>query len=158
MSDSGRGSERVDIEVRESTVAEQKREMRMNLGLHPDLIADTKEFYDRFFRDLPKFDKERLSFRIRFLKEEMRETELAADLGDPEGVIDGCIDLMVVALGTLYEMGVNIGEAWNIVHEANMKKQRNPNPSRFGSAGFDLTKPPGWISPSHKGNHKVDPL
>jgi predicted HAD superfamily Cof-like phosphohydrolase len=58
-----------------------------------------------------------------------------------------------VALGTLKEAGVDIATAWDTVHLANMRKQRNPNPSRFGSAGFDLVKPPGWEGPSHDGNH-----
>jgi predicted HAD superfamily Cof-like phosphohydrolase len=119
---------------------------------HADLIGDTEEFYRRFFKDLPEFDIHRLHFRMRFLEEEFNETKRAYEKGDAEGFVDGLIDYMVVTLGTLYEAGVDIGKAWDVVHTANMAKVKNENPSRFGSAGFDLIKPPGWVAPSHADN------
>lgn len=119
---------------------------------HEDLIGDTEEFYEKFFKDLPRFSPERLEFRQRFIREEYRETLTAIHTKNPEEIVDGLIDMMVVILGTLYEAGVDIGKAWHEVHVANMAKERNVNPSRFGSAGYDLTKPENWGRPVHTNN------
>lgn len=71
---------------------------------------------------------------------------------DPEGgqqdllgAIDGCIDLMVVTLGTLIEMGVkDVEPFWDEVQRANMEKAGGPK----RDDGKQL-KPEGWKPPDH---------
>lgn len=102
-----------------------------------------------------KFDAEKLrallEFRVKFLDEELGEVRNAREAED---VVDGLIDLCVVAIGTLDLMGVDPYKAWNAVHRANMKKEVGVKESRPNPLGLpDLVKPKGWRSPSHKKNH-----
>ena len=106
------------------------------------------------------FDSEKLrqylDFRMRFLEEELNETKAAASAErvDAEEVVDGLIDLCVVAIGTLDAFGVNAYSAWSAVHEANMNKEVGVKASRPNPLGLpDLVKPEGWRAPSHAGNH-----
>jgi predicted HAD superfamily Cof-like phosphohydrolase len=98
-----------------------------------------------------------LRFRLDFLQEELGETENAAETGKPidaEEVVDGLIDLCVVAIGTLDALGVDPYKAWDEVHKANMSKEVGVKPSRPNPLGLpDLIKPEGWEAPSHVGNH-----
>ena len=68
--------------------------------------------------------------------------------------MDGCIDLCVVAIGTLEAFGVDAHKAWDEVHAANMAKEVGVNSSRKNDFGLpDLIKPKSWENPSHEGNH-----
>jgi len=105
---------------------------------------------DRDFDSLKKF----LQFRIGFLKEELAETEKALAEEDPEEIVDGLIDLCVVAIGTLDAFDVRAYEAWDKVHKANMSKEPGVKPERPNPLGLpDLIKPEGWQGPEHKDNH-----
>jgi predicted HAD superfamily Cof-like phosphohydrolase len=98
--------------------------------------------------------KEFLNFRIKFLEEELNETKAAAAAGDAEEIVDGLIDLCVVAIGTLNAFGVNEYAAWDAVHNANMSKEVGIKASRPNPLGLpDLIKPEGWVAPSHANNH-----
>jgi predicted HAD superfamily Cof-like phosphohydrolase len=112
------------------------------------------------------FDAEKLrqflQFRLNFLKEELDETQAAAneEAFDAEEVVDGLIDLCVVAIGTLDAFGVNAYLAWNAVYEANMNKDVGIKEGRPNPLGLpDLIKPKmethgyDWVAPSHDGNH-----
>lgn len=102
----------------------------------------------------PEKLREFLKFRIAFLNEELSETILAVDNNDPEEIVDGLIDLCVVAIGTLNAFGVDAHKAWDEVHRANMSKERGIKPERPNPLGLpDLVKPEGWVAPSHEGNH-----
>lgn len=102
----------------------------------------------------PEKLRELLDFRVSFLKEEFDETSKAVNEGDPEEIVDGLIDLCVVAIGTLDLMGVDPWQAWDRVHEANMAKEVGVKESRPNPLGLpDLVKPPGWIPPTHINNH-----
>jgi len=95
-----------------------------------------------------------LRFRIAFLREELDETSNAYNIADNEEVVDGLIDLCVVAIGTLDAFGIDADEAWNRVHAANMSKEPGVKESRPNPLGLpDLMKPEGWEAPSHEGNH-----
>lgn len=95
-----------------------------------------------------------MKFRIDFLKEELRETETAFAENDAEEIVDGLIDLCVVAIGTLDAFGVDAYKAWDAVHAANMAKEPGVKPSRPNPLGLpDLIKPEGWTAPSHENNH-----
>jgi len=103
-------------------------------------------------------DKEKLKrfleFRIDFIREELDETETALISMDSEEIVDGLIDLCVVAIGTLDAFGVDPYKAWDEVLKANMAKEVGVKPSRPNPLGVpDLIKPDNWEAPSHEGNH-----
>ena len=103
-------------------------------------------------------DKEKLKrfleFRIDFIREELDETETALIGMDSEEIVDGLIDLCVVAIGTLDAFGVDPYKAWDEVLKANMAKEVGVKPSRPNPLGVpDLIKPDNWEAPSHEGNH-----
>ena len=105
-------------------------------------------------RDNPEKLRSYLEFRIKFVREELMETEAALTHNDSEEIVDGLIDLCVVAIGTLDAFGVDADEAWDRVHTANMAKQVGQKDSRPNPLGLpDLIKPDGWVGPDHGGNH-----
>jgi len=110
----------------------------------------------RFNRDiigLPIPDKptllshDRCYFRRRHLCEEMDEIEKGVGNVNLEQVTDGLLDLIYVAMGTLIEMGITPGAAFEEVHRANMAKRQGAISKRPGSLGFDAVKPEGWTPP-----------
>ena len=128
-----------------------------------DWPQDIHDMHTKFgVRDaVEKFDsvmlRTFLRFRLDFLHEELQETEKAAQSGiplDQEEIVDGLIDLCVVAIGTLDALSVDPHKAWNEVHKANMTKEVGVKPSRPNPLGLpDLIKPEGWVGPSHDGNY-----
>lgn len=97
--------------------------------------------------------REFLEFRVRFLREELEETERALESRSAEDLVDGMIDLCVVAIGTLGAFGIDARRAWDAVHAANMNKTAGVNPRRTNPLGLpDLLKPEGWRAPSHADN------
>jgi hypothetical protein len=98
--------------------------------------------------------KKYLEFRLKFIKEEYDETREALIDEDAEEIVDGLIDICVVAIGTLDAMGVNAHTAWDEIFDANMNKEVGIKEERPNPLGLpDLIKPPGWVNPSHEGNH-----
>ena len=96
-----------------------------------------------------------LKFRRDFLQEEL--TELFSNSADenfnPDEIVDACIDLIVVSLGTLNAFDVDAQVAWDRVLEKNMEKTVGIKPSRPNPLGLpDLIKPEGWQSPTHHDN------
>jgi hypothetical protein len=96
-----------------------------------------------------------LNFRMDFIDEEYKETLKAIYHDqDPEEIVDGLIDIIVVALGTLDAFGVDAQKAWDEVYNANMAKEPGVKAERPNPLGLpDLIKPNGWTAPSHDGNH-----
>lgn len=95
-----------------------------------------------------------LNFRADFLQEELDETKRAIMAGDPEEIVDGLIDLCVVAIGTLDAFGVDAYKAWDEVLKANMAKEVGVKESRPNPLGMpDLIKPEGWKAPNHENNY-----
>lgn len=95
-----------------------------------------------------------LKFRINFLQEELDETRKAYMMKDNEEIVDGLIDLCVVAIGTLDAFDIDANKAWDAVLKANMKKEVGKKETRPNPLGLpDLVKPEGWEAPSHEGNH-----
>jgi hypothetical protein len=119
--------------------------MHFKYGVHEWLRhnGNDKELMNKF-----------LEFRINFLEEELNETKAAFKNKDPEEIVDGLIDLCVIAIGTLDAFGVDAYKAWDEVLKANMSKEVGVKKERPNPLGLpDLTKPEGWTAPSHKGNH-----
>ncbi len=123
------------------------------------MIEDNEKFQQKYEFDKDVFDYNALSFRMDLLTEEFQETHAAFVQGDAEEFVDGLIDMMVIALGTLSLSGVDIEKAWKSVFEANMSKIRGVKPGREQSGGRDVYKPDGWVAPSHQDNHgKLDDI
>jgi len=120
-------------------------EMQYKYGVH-------KWMHDN--RDNPDQLKRYLEFRIDFLQEELSETEAALVGMDAEEIVDGLIDLCVVAIGTLDAFGVDAHKAWNEILKANLAKEPGVKPERPNPLGLpDLIKPEGWEGPDHSDNH-----
>lgn len=123
-------------------------EMHAKYGVHKWMQAQMQS--DADWKVLDEF----LKFRLKFLDEELDETKKAVVERDPEEIVDGLIDLCVVAIGTLDAFGVDAHKAWDEVHRANMAKEPGVKESRPNPLGLpDLIKPEGWTAPSHEDNH-----
>ena len=113
-----------------------------------DWVKDISEMHQYYGvnEKVQNFDTEKLKqflqFRMSFLDEELTETKNAVLNNDAEEIVDGLIDLCVVAIGTLDSMGIDSYEAWNRVLRANLQKQVGVKPERPNPLGLpDLIKP-----------------
>ena len=121
------------------------KDMQYKYGVH-------KWMHDN--RDQPDNLRNYLEFRIDFLKEELDETEAALVSMDSEEIVDGLIDLCVVAIGTLDAFGVDPYKAWDEILRANLSKEVGIKPERPNPMGLpDLIKPKDWEGPDHSDNH-----
>ena len=119
-------------------------------------IADMHSKYGvhEWIKNNPEKLEQLLHFRVAFLKKEFDETFKATGEKDAEEIVDGLIDLCVVAIGTLDAFGIDAYKAWDQVHQANMSKEVGVKKERPNPLGLpDLVKPEGWINPSHGGNY-----
>ena len=82
--------------------------------------------------------------RSRFLAEELDEFAIAAGEANIVGLADALADLVYVALGTAYKMGLPFDDIWAAVHEANMRKVSGQ--TKRGNR-IDAMKPVGWVGP-----------
>lgn len=122
-------------------------DMHAKFGVH-DWVKKELDLPEDW-RKLHKF----MSFRLDFLKEELNETIKAYEEKNAEEVVDGLIDLCVVAIGTLDAFGVDAYKAWDEIHNANMAKEPGVKESRPNPLGLpDLIKPEGWVGPKHNDN------
>lgn len=124
-----------------------------------DWVTDITSMHTKFGVQpiIREMDSEKLrlwlEFRMRFIKEEFDETNAAIERSDAPEIVDGLIDLCVVAIGTLEAAGVDVHEAWDRVHRANMAKTPGIKESRPNPLGLpDLIKPEGWTAPTHDDN------
>lgn len=122
-------------------------------------FADMQEMHEKFgvqqwVKENPDKLETFLQFRINFLTEELNETKKAFEQKNKEEIVDGLIDLCVIAIGTLEAFGVNGYKAWDEVLRANMSKEVGVKQTRPNPLGLpDLIKPSDWKGPSHEGNH-----
>jgi len=120
--------------------------MHAKYGVHKWVAGEIEN--DEWSR-LHKF----MDFRLKFIQEELDETVKAHADQDKEELVDGLIDIVVVALGTLDAFGVDTEKAWNEVLKANMQKEVGQKETRPNPLGLpDLIKPEGWKGPNHGGN------
>ena len=123
-------------------------DMHRKFGVHKwvseQVVAGDKEKLQKF-----------LEFRLDFLQEELNETRAAGIFDrNPEEIVDGLIDLCVVAIGTMDAFGIDAHKAWDEIHEKNMQKEPGVKESRPNPLGLpDLIKPEGWKGPDHRGNY-----
>lgn len=117
---------------------------------------DVCAFHEKFgltYNGKPRnLDMQTMNFRRIFLQEELTEFGLAAENNDMEGMADALVDLVYVAMGTAYMMGLPWQQLWDEVQRANMTKVRadNETQSKRGSS-LDVIKPAGWKAPDIKG-------
>lgn len=112
-------------------------------------LADVAKFHKKFNVPQPRTpgfpDTDMIDFRLKFLREELEEIEDAVMTNQLEGVLDGLVDLVYVALGTALIFGFDFDEAWDRVQQANMAKIAGVATDRHGQ--FDVSKPEGWEPP-----------
>ena len=82
--------------------------------------------------------------RFKFLMEEVDEFLEAGLEGDLVKAVDGLLDTVYVALGTLFQMGIPAQACWDLVQQANMTKKLGV--TKRGNA-VDAVKPIGWVGP-----------
>lgn len=115
------------------------------------VFDDTREFALKFGlisgNEKPHITKN-IQIRLDHLKEELDETIEAVKNDDLIEVIDGLIDLMYIASGTLDMCGIKSQLHWNEVQRANISKKRGVNKKR--GHNVDVIKPDGWIEPNHQ--------
>lgn len=132
------GGEVVEI----NSIASDIREMHTKYGAQRAIQYMSKETLREF-----------LWFRTRCLQEELNETVTALEEHDADGVVDGIIDLIVFASGTLDLLGVDFQTAWDRVYTANMNKSVGVKEGRSNPLGLpDLIKNEGWVAPRHTDN------
>lgn len=116
---------------------------------------DVAAFHEKFgltYNGGPRLlDFDVLSFRMKFLEEELGEFIESAAEQDLPGMADALIDLVYVAMGTAYMLGLPWQQLWNEVQRANMSKVRaqSADESKRGSS-LDVIKPAGWTGPDIK--------
>lgn len=134
-------------------------EQDIDFTVEGDWVADISDMHDKFgvnkvVSTLTNAQlKDYLKFRLDMVQEEVKETLDAFEAKNAEEVVDGLIDAIVFAIGTLDAFNVDAYEAWARVHEANMAKEPGIKPERPNKYGFpDLIKPAGWVAPTHEDN------
>lgn len=127
-----------------------------------DWVADIANMHAKFkvSETVAKMDRSMLlrflEFRLSCIREELEESEEAYLDSDSEEIVDGIIDTIVFAIGTLDAFGIDSHKAWDEVLKKNMQKRPGIKRGRPNPFGFpDLVKPEGWTPPNHEGNHGV---
>lgn len=105
------------------------------------------EFHKKFGREIgshpENLSKELNEFRFGLIAEEV--LELRNEIDKNRSIVkitDALVDILYVTIGTAVSMGIDLDEMFEIVHNANMKKEG-------GAIRPDgkVLKPPGWIPP-----------
>jgi hypothetical protein len=144
-------------------------QLRLNLTVDGTNFDDVGDFHRRFgLASVPpggggaepahvaEFDESLWQFRLKFMREELREANDAWKAGDLVGVADGLVDLVYVALGTAQFLGLPWQELWDEVQRANMTKVRAADAEESGRKTgrhhhFDVVKPEGFVPPDVAG-------
>ena len=102
------------------------------------------------------FDQSLYEFRLKFLREELKEFKDGWEAGDLAQVADALLDLVYVAMGTAQLLGLPWQELWDEVQRANMSKVRaadTAESARLTGRGHssDVVKPPDFVPPDISG-------
>lgn len=118
------------------------------------MFEDVAEFHTQILKIPPPtsvsiISEEFALDRFAFMAEETNEYLEAATNGDVVAAVDGLLDTIYVALGTLWYMGIPVQECWDAVHRANMRKILGINKRDINrhSATKGAMKPEGWVGP-----------
>jgi len=114
----------------------------------PSFFADVIRFHMEVLNQEPSaphtLDLKLGGERYAFMKEELQEFREAYLHDDTVGAADALADIVYVALGTAYLMGLPFGDIWDAVQRANMRKV--PGFTKRGMPN-DAKKPEGWVGP-----------
>ena len=114
-----------------------------------DMLNDVADFQEEVLENLPESRPTLVSSKYCIgqtvlLAEEVAEFSEAAEAGNIVGVADALADVVYVALGTAYRMGLPFAEIWDAVHSANMRKIFGMNKR---GVEIDAVKPKDWVGP-----------
>lgn len=116
-----------------------------------DIIAFHQKFHLIHEGQVRRLPKKMQNFRVKFLREELKEYEEAVANGDLELMFDSLVDIVYVALGTAYLHGFPFEQGWKEVHKANMLKVRAKTVGESSRhSTHDVVKPEDWIPPNLK--------
>ena len=114
----------------------------------PSMFDDVGVFHTQVLNQPPRYPQllspEQVVARRLFMQEELNEFVECASVDDMVGMADALADLVYVALGTAYLMGLPFDDIWAAVQEANMRKV--PGLTKRGMPN-DAMKPEGWVGP-----------
>lgn len=118
----------------------------------PSMFDDVVEFHTKVLQlstptEISLHSPAWILERYRFLHEEAAEFYDNAHVGDMVGAVDGLLDSVYVALGTLYIMGLTaeqVKACWAAVQKANLAKV--PGRTKRGNL-VDAAKPANWVGP-----------
>ena len=94
---------------------------------------------------IPQVRTDLISFRIKFIEEELNELKAAIGENKTDDALDALVDLTYVIIGTAWLFNLPFNAAWKEVHKANMKKVRGRSRCSYY---YDCIKPKGWQSPN----------
>ncbi len=102
------------------------------------------------------FDLGLYEFRLKFLREELKEFTVGWQKRDLALMADALIDLVYVAMGTAQLLGLPWQELWDEVQRANMTKIRASTADESSRAtgrghASDVLKPEGFVPPDIAG-------
>lgn len=108
-----------------------------------DVLDFHRKFGQTIGRDYRVFPgPELIAFRLKLIKEELKELELALEAHDFLEVVDAICDLAYVTVGTAIAFGVDLRPVWKEVQATNMAKDGG------GLRGDGkILKPAGWRPP-----------
>lgn len=106
---------------------------------------DQAEFMKAGDQTLGEVDLGQAERYLKHILEETLETSGAFIENDKLKMVDGAIDLIVVAIGFLHSLNVNVEAAWDAVHKANMRKVVDGK--LYKRPDGQIGKPPGWYGP-----------
>lgn len=111
-------------------------------------IEDVRAFHEKYgltINEQPTIVHDNdIVLRYRLLDEECSETLNSISKGDLEGIADGIVDLIYVAIGTAITYGIPLEECWDEVQRANMSKTGEKD------GGGKITKGPDFVPPNIK--------
>ena len=121
----------------------------MENELTTHLMSDVAAFHEQVLEDFAEQSPSLISAeyceeRTAFLLEEVQEFMTSSRSGNLVGVADALADIIYVALGTAYKMGLPFDKIWGAVQAANMRKVKGP--TKRGNK-VDAMKPAGWVGP-----------
>lgn len=131
--------------------AESDNELMMVEHMHAHFGINHSVWGDSRPKAVQSLSPEVAEFRLKFLREELRELEESLQSGDLVGSFDALLDIAVVLKGTAALMNISPrtwAQGFKEVQRANMSKERvsSAGESKRGSS-LDLRKPEGWVSP-----------